>query len=475
MLVPLLPPAFPSPPLAERFVQALDALHHQLVPIARYHTSLWREFSPNIQARGLHAVARDTFCRLSTRSSSKSSPLRPFSLLSHIAIVEKTTTLPLGSASHGCKIVDGLLLPCRLAHVLPPSTESSSSFRVLVVSGTLDVSRVRTSHSVQAVSRVIAESDEVQRSHVQRVVAWLRSLQIRCVFLQWGLSSALRDALHQAHIGVLTHILADNLERVALYTGAQILTHIPLVDSPLNVVSDVSSPSPSSHSIDPPLAAQTPSYIGFLDSLTECSVEMLDVAEETFVWLQRHHSPFPFVSIVASGVCSTLSHMRSHAVENALIEEAEYFETAQCAQQHEGDVTDETKALFVLGGGAIHVALATALKRMVAQSSSPGSPTTFVLQRWTEALLQVPLALAEQWTLPPLPTLHTLQTRHEGGEGTWGIFFGQCTDLRQLTLPIDTDLWIPLPRFLRLLRRLTEWLILIHQIDNIVILPQGTT
>jgi chaperonin GroEL (HSP60 family) len=130
------------------------------------------------------------------------------------------------------------------------------------MSGTLDVGRVKTIHSIQMTSVVIEESDNVQREHARRVVTWLRSLQVQCVFLQWGLSSMLRDVLHQAGIGTFTHILAHDLERVALYTGAQILTHIPRFNS--NSSPDSSSSDPHARQTPPP---PLPPYVGFLDNV----------------------------------------------------------------------------------------------------------------------------------------------------------------------------------------------------------------
>jgi chaperonin GroEL (HSP60 family) len=202
----------------------------------------------------------------------------------------------------------------------------------------------------------------------------------------------------------------------------------------------------------------------------ECGLERVELAEETFLWLQRRQSPYPFVTVIVSGVCTPLTHMRNHTVREALVEEAEYLETAQyAASQERKDTTEEENALFVLGGGAVHVALATALKCHVSVISSTSSQLSHVLQRWIEALLQVPLALAKQWALPPLPTLHTLQTAHERGDKTWGIFDGRCTDLNSLTSPLDIEMWIPLSHFLRTLNRLTEWIVMYHQIDDIIL------
>jgi chaperonin GroEL (HSP60 family) len=202
--------------------------------------------------------------------------------------------------------------------------------------------------------------------------------------------------------------------------------------------------------------------------LIECSLENIDLAEETFLWLQRCQSPYPFVTVIVSGVCTPLSHTRNHAVKEALFEEAEYLETAQYALKERKDAIEEEKTLFVLGGGAIHVALATALKSHVSVIQNTSSQLSHVLQHWTQALLQVPLALAKQWALSPLPTLHLLQSVHERGERTWGIFGGRCIDLKSLTSPLDIEMWIPLSHFLRVLNRLTEWLIMYHQIEDII-------
>lgn len=135
MLAPLLPSAFPSAslPPTELLVHALGIIRQQLVFIARQHTALWREHHFNTTARSVRAVAQNTLRRLSVLMSSEFSLSRPSALLSHIVVVEKTTTLPHCLVSHGCQILDGILLPCRLTHILPSSTSTQFSGPVLLI------------------------------------------------------------------------------------------------------------------------------------------------------------------------------------------------------------------------------------------------------------------------------------------------------------------------------------------------------
>jgi hypothetical protein len=221
--------------------------------------------------------------------------------------------------------------------------------KVIVMSGTLDVGRIHTSHQLHAVKNVMVESEEIQRTHIRRVVKWLRTFDVKCVFLQWGLSAMLHDALQQTQIGVFTHILAHDLERIALYTGAQILSHIPWSDLSDSPVEGEESKKEKEEVILKSTPIQSPPYVGFLDSvhhflffpfhslslsfslflsfslridfeqnermasvgivsfhthshqIAERTLLTLDNSEQTYVWLYRRQSPFPFVSVVMSG------------------------------------------------------------------------------------------------------------------------------------------------------------------------------
>eukprot|EP01112_Ceratiomyxa_fruticulosa_P017097 TRINITY_DN5265_c0_g1_i1.p1 TRINITY_DN5265_c0_g1~~TRINITY_DN5265_c0_g1_i1.p1 ORF type:complete len:322 (+),score=51.30 TRINITY_DN5265_c0_g1_i1:714-1679(+) len=315
------------------------------------------------------------------------------------------------------KLILGVILKKSFSHENMIKVQKNATIAVL--SCALEAPRLKRQYEF-AIHNSTEYQDlhEFQYQHYKKIVSKLKECGVNIVICQWGIDGVINHMLMTNGINVVTWVGGDELERVALATGAIICRRVEELE---------------------------PKMLGFCGKISEVRLEN---STGELIIIEECKNPRVVTFLVRGG--------NKMACEEAIT-----------------SINDSIQIVYnclldsrlIIGGGALELQLYSQILEL---SNSILGPMSYVVRAWAEALLVIPSTLIENAGFPVLEAMTKMLDIHSKKENyMYGVGMnGPCDMLKE-------NVWELSKLKLSILNLATETTCMIVKIDECLSIPQS--
>ena len=267
-------------------------------------------------------------------------------------------------------LINGVLIDKEVAH--PGMPKSVSNAKIALLDVALEIEKTETEAKIEITSPEQMEAFLQQEEHMlKEMVEKIKKSGANVLFTQKGIDDVAQHYLAKEKILAVRRIKKSDVENLARATGAKIVT-----------------------SLDD-LSAQDLGFAG--------QVEERKISGEQMIFVERCKDP-KSVTIFARGGNQQVVDEEGRAIEDVI-----------------GTVSTvvSDSGRYVIGGGSIEIDIADELR---AYSGDVGGREQLAIQKFADAMEDIPKTLAENSGMDSIDILVGLRSRHKKNDGrTYGV------------------------------------------------------
>ncbi len=267
-------------------------------------------------------------------------------------------------------LINGVLIDKEVAH--PGMPKSASNAKIALLDVALEIEKTETEAKIEITSPEQMEAFLQQEEHMlKEMVEKIKKSGANVLFTQKGIDDVAQHYLAKEKILAVRRIKKSDVENLARATGAKIVT-----------------------SLDD-LSAQDLGFAG--------QVEERKISGEQMIFVERCKDP-KSVTIFARGGNQQVVDEEGRAIEDVI-----------------GTVSTvvSDSGRYVIGGGSIEIDVADELR---AYSGDVGGREQLAIQKFADAMEDIPKTLAENSGMDSIDILVGLRSRHKKNDGrTYGV------------------------------------------------------
>ncbi len=267
-------------------------------------------------------------------------------------------------------LINGVLIDKEVAH--PGMPKSASNAKIALLDVALEIEKTETEAKIEITSPEQMEAFLQQEEHMlKEMVEKIKKSGANVLFTQKGIDDVAQHYLAKEKILAARRIKKSDVENLARATGAKIVT-----------------------SLDD-LSAQDLGFAG--------QVEERKISGEQMIFVERCKDP-KSVTIFARGGNQQVVDEEGRAIEDVI-----------------GTVSTvvSDSGRYVIGGGSIEIDVADELR---AYSGDVGGREQLAIQKFADAMEDIPKTLAENSGMDSIDILVGLRSRHKKNDGrTYGV------------------------------------------------------
>ena len=267
-------------------------------------------------------------------------------------------------------LINGVLIDKEVAH--PGMPKSASNAKIALLDVALEIEKTETEAKIEITSPEQMEAFLQQEEHMlKEMVEKIKKSGANVLFTQKGIDDVAQHYLAKEKILAVRRIKKSDVENLARATGAKIVT-----------------------SLDD-LSAQDLGFAG--------QVEERKISGEQMIFVERCKDP-KSVTIFARGGNQQVVDEEGRAIEDVI-----------------GTVSTvvSDSGRYVIGGGSIEIDIADELR---AYSGDVGGREQLAIQKFADAMEDIPKTLAENSGMDSIDILVGLRSRHKKNDGrTYGV------------------------------------------------------